>query len=244
MLAFFSASFSASLDSPLPSEEEVIPGGIPLSRALVYSGKGLVFGLGFGGLSPMGGEKRYLAAWNGTLEYFYTPWISGGGGVWIYGGDVDSHTMILYSRYRIHSHFHWQPFQRLDVYAGPLLWFESTDIEKFGETDDFGEEKWSSVYDDAPEQNGFALGIEGGFGISLPKNFGFFFEATFEKSFSEDLLCALSIGLAYDLWHLSEFLKENLQAMWLSFEVTSRRYLYGEWERTGYYFLLGLGVSL
>ncbi len=225
-----------------------IDGGIPLPRQLSYTGIGLNMGLALGVTSPLGNEKKFLAAWNLDFEYFYKPFWSAGGEVWIYGGDVDSHTMVLYNRYRIHSRFHYQLFKKLNLFGGPLVWLETTDIGEINLDDEENAEddkdRFSSVYDDAPEQNGFAVGAELGGGARVAGNLGIVFETVFEKSFSDDPLISFTGGVAYDIRAHSNMLKRNVYSCWISVEATIRRYLSGDWKSLGRYVLIGVNLGL
>lgn len=226
-------------------------GGIALPRLLSYTGKGLSVGLGLGYIYPLGGEKEALAAWKGAGEYYYARNFSAGLELLIYGGDVDSETMILYSRYRLHGRFHLNPTKWLDLFLAPLVWLEMTDIDDIRQEIRLDEENGdtlvvhnSSVYDDAPEQNGFAVGSEIGFGIHLPFNFGLFGESVYEYSFAGENVFSFSAGVGYDIRAVSPFLRRNVFATWVVLEFTWRRYVGEKWDNTGKFAFLGLQISL
>ena len=242
-MAMCSPVFGKESDS-LQQANAYTDGGIPLPRQLSYTSKGIGIGMALGMTHPLGGEDKWLIAWNLLLEYFYTPRISGGGEVWIYGGEVDSKTLIIYRRYRLHARYHFPLFSRIDFFVAPLLWFENTDLTKLREEANADTVQNSYIYEDAPEQNGFAVGAEAGFGVKLPYHFGFTSEIVFEQSFSENPLLAWTFGLAYDLRSQVHFLQKNFYATWVSFEVTNRKYLSEKWDKIGCYFLLGLHVNL
>jgi hypothetical protein len=229
---------------------------IPLPGQLSYVGKGISLGLGLGTIHPLSGEDDVLAAWNGVFEYFYGTHFSAGGNVWIYGGNIDSHTMILFARYRVHGRIHCKPHDKFSFYIAPLLWFENTDIESIHDDivhEEDGESEWvekkpassvTGVYENAPEQNGFALGGELGFGWKFIGNLGLTGNVTFEKSFSTSVLVNSSFGFAYDIREHFSFLQENFNAVWLSFEGSFRRYLQKKWDRTARNFLFGINLAL
>lgn len=225
-------------------------GGIPLPRQLSYTGKGISIGLGLGYMLPIGdGNDDAVAAWRGAGEYFYQPWLSAGTDVLIYGGDIDKDVMLLYSRYRLHTRAHLN-LGRFDFFLGPMVWFETTDIDIIREEIELdrasGDTLYyhSSVYDDAPDQNGFAVGSELGFGVRLPWHLGAFGEGVYEYSFAGKNIMSYSIGLGFDLRGVSDFFKRNVYAAWITFEATKRHYARDDWENVGKYVFLGINLAL
>ncbi len=259
LLVFCLAGFSWGGDSVAKSSEDSLKavykafdGGIPLPRNLSYTGHGIGIGLALGAIYPLGGEKKILAAWRGTADYYYTTFFSAGAEVLIYGGDVDSETMILYNRYRLHGRFH-KPLlnNRFSLFVGPLFWFENTSIDDFNEAleaDKNGKDsipvKNSNIYDDAPEQNGFASGVEAGFGWRVYKKLGAFGGVVYEHSFVGENVIGFTGGLSFDVRSLFKTWQKNTYASWVSLEITNRRYLADDWERWGKFLLLGFHIAL
>lgn len=237
-----------ALLAPFAQAAEVPKGGVPLPGQLSYTGVGLSVGLSFGMTDPVASEQDdYLFAWNGALEYFYTKYFSGGFSIWIYGGDMDSDHLVIYNRYRLHGRFHFMPFKNFSVFAAPLFWFETTDIEEIHEDIKDGEVyEGDSLYlrseDSPPDQSGASAGLEVGFGWRLPYNFGLFGGSAYEHSFSTSPLISYSLGFGYDIRALSKSLQEDFWGMWVTLEFSRRRYLDDSWTHWGTHFLLGLNV--
>lgn len=242
--------FILGIHSFANSPKEIPAGGIPLPGQLSYTGEGIQIGLALGMIQPLSGDDEFLAAWSGAFEYFYASFLSGGGNVWIYGGDLDSETMILYARYQVHVRFHYMVNSRVSLYFSPMMWFENTEIDEIQEDisgkddeyidEDAGDKK---AYELAPEQRGFAIAGELGFGVRLIGGLGFVGSSSIEKSFLTSSLLNFSAGFSYDIRQHFRFLQENFLGMHLSFETTFRRFLDSDWDNYANYWVLGLNLS-
>ncbi len=230
------------------AEYKAYEGSIPLPRQMSFVGKGMSLGLGLGAIRPLDDQDNPLLAWRGVGEYYYLQFLSAGLEVTIYGGDVTDDVMLLYSRYRLHSRFHYQPIKNVDIFAAPLLWFETTDMDDIRKEFDYEGDSTkvfhSTIYEDAPEQNGFAVGSEVGFGVRLPMNLGVFAEGVFERSFSGKNVFAATLGFGYDICGISAFFKRNTYSLWFTFEVSLRHYVGEKWDGTGQSSILSLNLAL
>lgn len=233
----------------LPSKE-VPSGGIALPGQLSYMGEGIQIGLSLGMIRPLSEDDKLLAAWNGVFEYFYTSFLSAGVDVWIYGGDLDSKTMILFARYRIHSRFHYMVNSRFSLYFAPMVWFEDTSIDEIQEDISgkneivFSPKEEFDIYRGAPEQKGFAIAGEIGFGLRLVEGLGLVGSASIEKSFLSSSLFNVTAGFSYDIRRHSKFLQENVLGLNLSVEATLRRFIDDDWKNYSGYLLFGLNVGI
>ena len=214
---------------------------VPLPGHSAYMGKGISFGMGFGVYDPLS-ECDCMGAWQVQTEYFYTDWLSGGGSVRFFGGDLDRDVMVMYQRYSINVRFH-KAFEKFDLYAEPFLGFENTSISSFRKQvrgqkvpkhqrywweepekdDDEGEADSTEVEEDDCQRlftlDGFSVGLALGGGYNLSRLFGLTGEVHVEYNFSKELLLNVMPGVAFNLREVWPWAKRTLSSTWISFEI-------------------------
>lgn len=230
---------------------------IPLPRQTSYTAKGLSVGIAAGVYDPTV-ECDCMGIWQAQIEYFYTDWISGGGDVRFFGGDLDKSSMLMYQRYRLDVRFH-KTWTNFDIYAEPVFGFETTSISEFRSQvkDDFEsivDDDTSSSADVSEKEltecekmfslDGFSVGVGGGFGWKPVRYFGLTGSAMFEYSFSKSALLSITSGLAINLQEFWPWGKNNLRSIWLSAEFGTQRYFnrgVGNWSLHG---VLGIQLTI
>lgn len=214
---------------------------VPLPGHSAYMGKGISFGMGFGVYDPLS-ECDCMGAWQVQTEYFYTDWLSGGGSVRFFGGDLDRDVMVMYQRYRINVRFH-KASEKFDLYAEPFLGLENTNISAFRKQvrgqkvpkhqrywweepekdDDEGEADSTEVEEDDCQRlftlDGFSVGLALGGGYNLSRLFGLTGEVHVEYNFSKELLLNVMPGVAFNLREVWPWAKRTLSSTWISFEI-------------------------
>jgi hypothetical protein len=217
---------------------------VPLPKQSAYTGEGLAMGLAVGVFNPSGEECNCIGMWQAHVDYFYLPYLSGGLDIRIYGGDIDSRSMILYQRYQMHVRFYKNLLQNLVVFGAPLIGFETTDLQAITKNIATGDPTSVNLDQDICTEsfalNGFSMGAEFGAGYKMNKDFGLLGGALYEFNFSDFHYVALSLGVAFNIRNHSQRLTEGMFSSWISFEVQWQRYIGegdGSWSET---FLLGL----
>jgi len=207
---------------------------VPLPRLSAYTGYGILVGLAGGIYSPTE-ECDCLGVWQGQIEYFYTDRVSAGFDVRFFGGDLDTDVFVLYQRYRFNTRFHF-PKGRLSWYVGPIIGFESTNIETIREEWHNRDDEWwipgapkDSVreVEDCEKMfslDGFSIGIDVGAGVSVFDIFGITGSVLYEYNFGGAQLLTISPGIAYNIQELWPWAKKSLSAMWVSIETGFQRF--------------------
>lgn len=208
---------------------------VPLPRLSAYTGYGLLVGLAFGLYNPTE-DCDCLGVWQGQFEFFYNDWISAGGDVRFFGGDLDDDKSVLYQRYRINTHFHF-PHTSWSWYVGPAIGFESTNLEDIREEWHQRENEWGmpifGTVEDEDEiedcekmfsLDGFSIGIDVGGGVSFFNIFGITGSILYEYNFGGAQLLTISPGIAYNMQEMWPWAKRNLSAVWLSVETGFQRF--------------------
>ena len=238
-----------SLESgPIP-----IRHSIPLPRLSAYTGYGLLAGLAAGVYSPTE-DCDCLGVWQGQFEFFYTDWISAGFDVRFFGGNLDKDMSVLYQRYRGNVRFHF-PKEDWDWYVGPIMGFESTDLQGIREEWHNRDDEWwipGATKDDELEiedcekmfsLDGFSIGIDVGAGISVFNIFGITGSVLYEYNFGGAQLLTISPGIAYNMQEVWPWAKKNLSATWLSIETGFQRFFnrsVDSWALSAYFgFVVG-----
>lgn len=223
---------------------------IPLPRQTAYTGKGLSVGIGAGVFQPTV-DCDCMGIWQAQVEFFYTDWISGGGDVRYFGGNLDKSSMLMYQRFRIDARFH-KTWSNFDIYGEPVFGFETTSISEFRSQvkDDFNgivNGDSSSAPSDTSEKaltecekmfslDGFSIGVGGGFGWKPSRYFGVTGSALFEYSFSNSALLSITPGVAVNVQEFWPWGRNNLRSIWLSAEFGVQRYFnrgVGDWSLHG-----------
>lgn len=220
---------------------------IPLPRQSAYTGYGLLVGLAAGIFNPTK-ECDCLGVWQGQFEYFYSDWISAGGDVRFFGGDLDTDVMLRYQRYRVNTRFHF-PQGFWDWFVGPIVELENTDLEDIREEWHQRDiEGWIPGVSTKNEQeiedcekmfslDGFSIGVEAGAGVSFLRFFGATGSVLYEYNFGGAQLLTLAPGVAFDLQEVWPWAKQRLSAMWVSFEMGFQRFFnrsVDSWAMAGY----------
>ena len=255
VLSAFAAEASESVQSPDSSQKaDKEVQSIALPRQSAYLGKGISVGIA-GGVFKPSGDCDCLGVWQGQLEYYYSPWISGGIDVRFFGGDLDSDVMVLYQRYRMDVRGHFQ-YKSFDVFLAPVLGLETTDLQEFREEWDNRQDEWwkpgidldSVVYQKDCEKmfslDGFSGGVELGVGWKFTRLFGVTGDFLYEYNFSGAHLLTLTPGLAFSLKDVWPWANRTLASLWISAEASFQRYFnrgVPDWASTGF---LGLQVGI
>jgi hypothetical protein len=225
---------------------------IPLPKQSAYTGKGFTVGIGAGAFDPSE-ECDGMGVWQGQVDYFYTPWLSGGAEVRFFGGDMDSENSLLYSRYRVFGKFHFA-FQSLSFYLSPMVGLETTDISEIrkdlkGRDDDDADEDVDTLSEKSNCEkmfslDGFTVGIEGGAGWAFSKYVGAFVAVQYEYSFSKAQLLTVTPGLGLNLRSIWGWAQKNTNSLWITLEGGGQRYFNRDVTEWANYLILGfvLGV--
>lgn len=224
-----------SLDIIMPAAAETQK-NIPLPRQTAYTGKGLSVGIGAGVFDPTV-KCDCMGTWQAQIEYFYTDWISGGGDVRFFGGDLDKSSMLMYQRYRIDARFH-KTWTNFDIFAEPMFSFETTSISEFrGQVRSGFEDDAAGVDSPASDTtaklsecekmfsfDGFSIGVGGGLGWNLSRYLGVTGNVMLEYSFSNSFLLSITPGFAFNVKEVWPWGRNNLRSIWISAEVGTQRY--------------------
>jgi hypothetical protein len=198
-------------------------GTIPLPRQTLYLARGLGGGVGLGKVGRNGCQS--MSVWQVQGEYAYSPGLSGGVNMKIYGGNVDTAVSIVYQRYYVHGKFHYAS-PRYDLYLGPVFGFDNTNLKtirrEIGGIGDGGDEgdttATASACADLYGAQGVSLGYEAGMGALLHPDWGMMVGHSFDLTTGSDAQFAVSLALAFNLWNHWERLRENLQGSWVVLE--------------------------
>lgn len=207
---------------------------IPLPKQSAYTGKGFSVGIAAGVFNPAE-ECDCLGFWQGQIEYFYLPWLSGGAEVRFFGGDLDADAMVMYQRYQINVKFHLA-WPSIDLYLSPVAEFENTDIsaireewEHRGDWDGSMAEKLDTLDHDSKCEklfslDGFSSGIEFGVGWKPISQFGLTSSVIFEHDFTRARLLKTTHGIALNLPKIFDWDPDWLNSVWFSAESGFRKY--------------------
>ena len=226
---------------------------IPLPKQSAYTGKGFTVGIGMGVFDPSA-ECDCMGVWQGQLEYFYAPWLSGGVEVRFFGGEMDSETSLLYRRYRVFGKFHLA-FSRFSIYLSPLVGMESTDISEIRRQWENRSNANETLVEDSTESitnncrkmfslDGFSAGLEMGMGYAFSRYLGFFTGIQYEHNFSRSQLLTLTPGLGFNLRSVWDWANKNTYSLWLTLEGGGQKYFnrgVSVWSRVLFFgFTLGV----
>lgn len=206
---------------------------IPLPKQSAYTGQGFTVGIGAGGFDPSD-ECDCLGIWQGQMEFFYSPWFSGGVEVRFFGGEMDSETSLLYRRYRMFGKFHLA-FSRFSMYLSPLLGLETTDISELRKEWKNRSKKDDEAVDSTETENvtecqkmfsldGFSSGVEFGMGYAFSKYAGFFTGVQYEHNFRRSQLLTLTPGLGFNLRSVWDWADKSTYSLWITLEGGFQRY--------------------
>ena len=220
---------------------------VPLPHQSAYTGYGLLVGLAAGIFNPTK-ECDCLGVWQGQVEYFYRDWVSAGGDVRFFGGDLDTDVMLRYQRYRVNTRFHF-PHSIWDWYVGPIVELENTDLEEIREEWHQRDiEGWIPGVSTKNEQeiedcekmfslDGFSIGVEAGAGVSFLRFFGATGSVLYEYNFGGAQLLTLAPGLAFNLQEVWPWARQRLSAMWITVEAGFQRFFnrsVDSWAMSGF----------
>lgn len=261
MQGFLRLIFALALASPLSAGDDVsfgdrtkiANGGIPLPRETSYQQKGIGVGLGIGPLFPSGSRCNTLVQWQGTLEYYYTGFLSGGFSVRMYGGDIDNKYSMIYQRYHTHLRLHYAPNPKWSIYLSPTLGFESTSLShlrdddgyednRFGITEE--EKKKAMGCDNEYSLSGFSSGLELGSGYRLSDDWAVLGGTGFEYNLSNVGQVSLAFGVGFNLRNHWEYLSKHFLGSWLVLEFFGHRYFSEDSGAWGETILLALVLNI
>ena len=187
---------------------------VPLPKGTHYLPSGLSAGMSLGTIARKDCQSRLQ--WMGGADYSYTPYLSGGGAVRMFGGNIDNSHSLVYTRYFIDAKFHNRLLPEMDVYIGPILGFDNTNIEEIrkdfrsGDTD-----ADSSSCKDAFDVNGPSFGWDAGVGWLMHPYWGLTGSSASEINLQKKIRVSFSLGLAFNLLPQWKRLKDNLGAAWI-----------------------------
>lgn len=218
------------------STERTAKKSVPLPRQSAYTGYGLLVGLA-AGIFNSTKECDCLGVWQGQFEYFYSDWISAGGDVRFFGGDLDTDVMLRYQRYRVNTRFHF-PQGFWDWFVGPIVELENTDLEDIREEWHQRDDEWwlpipggtnneKQEIEDCEKMfslDGFSIGVEAGAGVAFLTYFGATGSILYEYNFGGAQLLTLAPGVAFDMQEVWSWAKKRLSTMWVSFEMGFQRF--------------------
>jgi len=195
---------------------------IPLPRQTLYLSEGIGGGFGLGSVGRKGCQS--MSVWQAQGEYAYSPSLSGGMNMKLFGGNVDKQNAIVYQRYSLHSKFH-RSAPKYDLYIGPVFGFDNTDLKAIreeihsigGVTGDEPNARCAETFG----AQGMSLGYEAGMGAVLHRDWGAVVGHTFDVTTSGDTQFAVSLALAFNIWNHWERLRRSLQGSWLVVEWQS-----------------------
>ncbi len=239
----------SSSAGPLSAKESAPD--IPLPKQSAYTGRGFTVGIGAGAFDPSE-ECDCMGVWQGQMDYFYTPWLSGGAEVRFFGGDMDSENTLLYSHYRVFGKFHLA-FQSLSFYLSPMVGLETTDISEIREDVKGHDEEDGEAVDTLSEKSncekmfsldGFTVGIEGGAGWAFSKYAGALVAVQYEYSFSKAQLLTVTPGLGFNLRSVWDWAQKNTNSLWITLEGGGQRYFNRGVTEWANYLILGIVLGV
>ena len=223
---------------------------IALPGQTAYNGKGLTFGMGVGVFDPAH-NCDCMGSWQVQMEFFYLDWLSAGGNVRFFGGDFNNDAMVVYQRFSVHFRMH-TVLKSLDLYMGPFLGLENTDISEFRDqvTNKSNHEKNSGLGQKSSKSkescartfsmDGFSAGMSFGGGYNVSRYFGLTTGFMFEYNFRKDVMLAFSPGVAFNLREVWPWATRTLRTSWISFEIGGQKYLTRHVDTWSNTFFLGL----
>lgn len=179
----------------------------------------------------IGGVGRHSCSnmwiWQVQSEYYYSPSLSGGPNMLLYGGNVDQESAIVYQRYHFQGKAHYRS-GRYDLFIGPVLGFDNTDLQELRkELSDNGDDE--TVDPDTTLGNcsesygaqGLSIGYEAGMGALFNEDWALSVGQSFAYTTGHDTQFSVSVALAYNLWNRWERLRSSLQDTWIVLEWRS-----------------------
>ena len=215
VLTAFGLGFAADPTSYTPKKLLTIP----LPRQSEYATQGLQTGMGLGAVERSGCQTRF--EWQGATDYSYTPRISGGGAVRLFGGSINSKYSLVYSRMFVESRFHFLIDSTLDLYVGPVLGLDNANFQSIRSminsptTVDTASDQYCQ---EAFDMNGPSISWDAGLGWKINQSVGLTASNSVSVNFQEKFLISFSLGLAYNARPLLDRFTKNLGGVWLHLE--------------------------
>lgn len=243
-----------SLEIPVATE---IQKNIPLPRQTSYTAKGLSVGIAAGVYDPTQ-ECDCMGIWQAQIEYFYADWISGGGDVRFFGGDLDKSSMLMYQRYRLDVRFH-KTWTNFDIYAEPVFGFETTSISEFrgqfrnglnvdvADADSSAADSTTRTLSECERMfslDGFSIGVGGGLGWNFSRYLGVTGSVMLEYGFSNSLLLSITPGLAFNVKEVWPWGRKNLRSIWFSAEFGTQRYFNRGVKDWSWHGIMGIQLTI
>lgn len=216
---------------------------IPLPRQTVYVPHGFAGGMGLGSVGRH--NCKDMAIWQVQGDFFYTPTLSAGPNMVLYGGNADDQTSITYQRYYLQAKFH-RKHDRYSLFLGPMLGFDNTNLQELrreleGGVEEIGDGEEVNCAETYGTQ-GMSLGYEAGLGVLLGQDWGATLGHSFALTTGQDAQFALSLGLAFNVWNYWARLRETLLGAWVVLEWRSDLTLDSQSPLNSYVLGVSLGI--
>lgn len=192
--------------------------GQALPRQSHYMERGLQAGMAVGMVGRSDCQSRLH--WQGTAEYSYNKFVSGGVDFKVFGGKVDEYSSLVSSRYFVFARGRAPVSSKLRFFLGPLLGFESTNIKEM-RADILGADSVQlddKSCSDAFGAHGLSLGGEVGGGYKINRWLDFTLMQTFEFNVFRNPRLSFVPGLALNMAEIFPQSRSNLQQLWLHLE--------------------------
>ena len=201
-----------------------------LSNQMLYTGEGLVAGLGAGIFHPEGEECNYIGIWQAHVDYFYHPLFSVGMGFRFYGGNIDSKSMLLYQRYSIQSLYFAVLTPRFLLALGPEVGFENTNLKKIQKRisndlhDEVSKDSLDCMCTAAYTLGDFSIGLNMSSSFVLNQSFSFLYSFLYEYDFTRVHYRTYTVGLAFNIRNYWKKLEHSMLSSWISLELKVERF--------------------
>ena len=197
---------------PLQLEE---PASIPYPGGGIYMSHGLYASLS-GGQYRNTGDPQNLYQWQGELGFFYTSWLSGGGGFKMIAGDPSSSSHLIQNHFFVFSRVH-KSWSSVAAYLGAQVGVNDLNISLAQDTGGINQ---SLANINAELELDFGLGWK--FSRYVSATFGQSFETSFVGQDTSSLDGSVNFrskpGLALDVLAIAPALRRNVKAFYVSLE--------------------------
>ncbi len=208
----------ADLDGPVrPAVRVPLESGplsIPYPDGGVYMPRGIYASLS-GGQYRNTGDPQNLYQWQGELGFFYTPWLSGGGGFKMIAGDPSDSSQKIENHFFVFSRVH-KSWSQVAAYIGAQVGVNDLNISL---AQDSGSLNQSLASINAEME--LDLGVGWKFSRYVSATFGQSFEASFvgqDTSLDGSVNFRTKPGLAVDVLAIAPSLRKNVKAFYISLE--------------------------
>jgi len=134
----------------------------------------------------------------------------------MFGGNIDNSHALIFTRYLLDAKYHIRATPGLDVYIGPILGIDNTNIEAIRKdfratTNDADSNSCSTAFD----VNGPSIGWDAGAGWLIHPYWGITGSNSAEINLQNNIRVSFSLGLAFNLLPQWQRLQDNLSAAWV-----------------------------